>query len=421
MLQKNKLLLPVVVLVAFVILAKLVTSNPPEMKRRGASQIPQLSVDVQTITRKPFTITVTSYGIVKPRTKSVLLPQVSGQIVSISDSFRPGGFFEQGDILLTLDDRDLAAEVKVSQANLFTAQQSLIEEKARAQLAKEDWARLGNGEQVPNLVSREPQLLAAQAKLSSAEANLARSQLALERTKIVAPYSGRILTQEVDVGQVISPNTRLAEMYAVDYVEVRLPIKNKDLQYMQLPENTRGNNIVDNNLPNVNIFSDLTTRRSWQGNIVRTEGALDENSQQLYVVAQINDPYGTPSKGIALKMGQYVSAEIEGNTINDALIIPNKAIYQGSYVYIVDNGVLHRKKITIAWQNENVALIDSGLEQGQKLVLTPLGQVTSGTRVSINGQERKVRGKGRKPNSSNRPQRKKGNKNQQGLANRGDH
>ena len=64
--------------------------------------------------------------------------------------------------------------------------------------------------------------------------------------------------------------------------------------------------------------------------------------------------------------------------------IPNKAIYQGSYVYVVDDNILKRKNISIAWQSEDVAVIKSGLEVDELLVLTPLGQVTSGTIVSIN-------------------------------------
>jgi len=384
MLLKNKIVLPVIVLLGFILVAKLVTSNPPQARRGGPSQVPQLNVDVQTIKSTDFAITVNSYGTVKPRTQSILLPQASGQIVTVSENFRAGGFFEKGEVLLTLDDRDLKAEIKISQANLYNAQQALSEEKARGEQAKQDWQRLGKGEIAPDLVLRKPQLLAAQAKLISAEASLDKAKLALERTQVIAPYTGRILTQEVDVGQVISPNTRLAEIYAVDYVEIRLPIKNKDLSYINLPESNRLQALSSHSLPQVTIYSDLTVRQSWQGKVVRTEGAFDNNSQQLFVVAQIDDPYGNKNlTGLPLKIGQYVSAKIEGKVIKEALIIPNKAIYQGTYVYIIEEGYLQRKYVNIAWQNEDLALISSGIAFDQQLVLTPLGQVTSGTPVNI--------------------------------------
>ena len=388
---KIKKLLPIIVLSSLVFAAYVVTSNPPSAKRGRPSTAPQLSVQVQKLIRADLDITIDSYGTIKPRTQSVLLPQVPGQINSISPKFRAGGFFEKGDILVQLDQRDLLAEVKIAQASLFSAKQSFSEEQARVEQAKQDWQRLGNSEQAPDLVLRKPQLMAAQATVYSAEAGLAKAELALERSNIVAPYTGRILSKSVDVGQVVSVGTELAEIYAIDYVEIRLPLKNKDLPYMVLPESSRYQNENVQQQPAVTIHSDLAARQSWQGKVVRTEGAFDQDSQQLFVVAQIDDPYGKHENGsLPLKIGQYVSAKIAGKVIEKALTIPNKAIYQGSYVYIVDGNVLKRKNIDIAWQSDDVAVVKAGLEPKQLLVLTPLGQVTSGTIVSISSIDGKA-------------------------------
>ena len=381
---KIKKLLPIIVLSALLLAAYVVTSNPPTAKRGQPSSAPQLSVQVQKLTRSDLAIIIDSYGTIQPRTQSKLLPQVSGQIISISAKFRAGGFFEQGDVLVQLDQRDLLAEVKISQASLFSAKQNLSEEQARVEQAKQDWQRLGNSEQAPELVLRKPQLLAAQAAVFSAQASLAKAELALERSDIVAPYTGRILSKSVDVGQVVSVGTELAEIYAVDYVEIRLPLKNKDLPYMVLPESSRFADENAQEQPLVTIHSDLVTRQSWRGKVVRTEGAFDQASQQLFVVAQIDDPYGkNDTDSLPLKIGQYVSAKIVGKVIKDALTVPNRAIYQGSYVYIVEDNILKRKNITISWQNDEVAMIERGLATNQLLVLTPLGQVTSGTIVNI--------------------------------------
>ncbi|MEH6556066.1 biotin/lipoyl-binding protein, partial [Pseudoalteromonas tetraodonis] len=79
-----------------------------------------------------------------------------------------GGFFEKGDVLLQLDDRDLKAEVKSAQANLLNAEQNLLEEQARGRQALTDWQRLGNESEPSILVLRKPQLAAAQAQVLSA-------------------------------------------------------------------------------------------------------------------------------------------------------------------------------------------------------------------------------------------------------------
>jgi hypothetical protein len=123
---------------------------------------------------------------------------------------------------------------------------------------------------------------------------------------------------------------------------------------------------------------------------VRTEGAIDETARQLHVIAQIDDPFGPGSEGRApIKIGQYVTATLEGKIVPAAIVIPNSTIYQGSYVYIVEDDVLSRRDIDIVWQNDAEAIVGAGLEPGNALVSTPLGQVTSGIRVSIVGQEQK--------------------------------
>lgn len=388
--NRKKIYLPILVISIFVILAQIVSSNPPENKRKRASSQPQISVDVETIKQKSFKLMIDSYGKIKPRTQSILFPQVSGQIIDISSKIQAGSFFEKGDVLLTLDDRDLKAEIKISKANLLSAKQQLSEELARVEQAKEDWKRLGKGETAPELVLRKPQLLAMEAKVLSAEASLDKALLALDRSQIVAPYTGRVLTKHVDLGQVVSPNTQLAEIYAVDYVEIRLPLKNKDLPFINLPEQNRYKANSANSLPNVTISSDISQGNQWLGKVVRTEGAFDQASQQLFVVAQIDDPYGSTDQGLPLKIGQYVNAKIEGVMVENAITIPNSAIYQGSYVYIVEQGLLKRKEIETIWQNSNIAIVEQGLVENDLLVLTPLGQVNSGTPVSFNQKDGRI-------------------------------
>ena len=86
-----------------------------------------------------------------------------------------------------------------------------------------------------------------------------------------------------------------------------------------------------------------------------------------------------------LKIGEYVTAKLTGKTLSSVLVIPNNTIYQGSYVYVIEGDVLQRRDIEIAWQNERDAIIEAGLADGESLVTTPLGQVTSGVRVRVSG------------------------------------
>ncbi|MEL6448357.1 MAG: efflux RND transporter periplasmic adaptor subunit [Pseudomonadota bacterium] len=373
-----RILLPLIVLALLFGVA--LSIKPPETASRGNGGPPRLLVEALTISASDYEVVLESYGTVQPRTRSQLVAQVGGQILTISPAFRDGGFFRKGDVLIEIDPRDYVADVRIAEATLLDARQTLADAEARADQARADWERLGNEGEPPPLVAREPQLQAAAARLASADAALTKAKLALERTRVVAPYDGRVLSQDADVGQVVGANAPLGSIYATDSVEVRLPLRNRDLGYIDLPElDARAD------FATVTFASELDDASRWGGTLVRTDGEIDPIARQLHVTARVDDPYGRNENGLPIKIGQYVTAQISGRTIQDAIVIPNQIIYQGAFVYVVDDGVLDRRRIDIAWQNEIESIVTSGLEPGEQVVTTQLGQVTSGTRVTVTG------------------------------------
>lgn len=385
---KSKKLLPFAILGGLVLIAILIRLNPPEAPKRPAFAGPQMIVEAQTIALRDYVVMLESYGTVQPRTRSMLVAQVGGQIVSVNPNVRDGGFFEKGDVLGTIDPRDYEADVRIAAASLMDARQALVEAEARTEQARVDWTRLGNSGDPTELVLRLPQLEAAKARIISAESSLQKTELNLERTKIVAPFAGRILHKLVDVGQVVSSNTQLAEIYATDIVEIRLPLRNRDLPFIDLPEAYRYKETNDAAGVYVEIISQLGGDAVWDAELVRTEGAIDETARQLHVIAMIEDPFGRQiDDRVPLKIGQYVTARLTGKTLPAALVIPNNTIYQGTYVYVVEDGILRRRNIEIVWQNDSEAIITAGLNPGDALVTTALGQVTSGIRVSVVGEQ----------------------------------
>lgn len=375
----KKLILPVVVIAVLVGIGLLILRNPPSSSRGGPPKTRAITVEVMTVAPSAYQINLASYGTIAPRTSSALVAQVGGQILDVSDNLREGGFFARGDVLLAIDPREFEADVQINQAALADAQQLVEEERARANQAARDWKRLGNSSEPTALVLREPQLAAAKARLASAEATLAKSQLDLERTTVRAPYDGRVLQQRADLGQVVAAGASLADIYATDLVEVRLPLRNADLRFFDLPEGAV--NLAQ--MPDVEIYSDLGERTVWYGKVVRTEGAIDPTARQLHVVAQIDNPFSSSDGRRPLKIGEYVTASLSGRQLVDARIVPVQSIYQNSFAYVAEEGLLARRPVDLLWQNETDALVASGLEFGDELVLTPLGQVSSGMPVRI--------------------------------------
>jgi RND family efflux transporter MFP subunit len=390
--SKTRKLVPLGIIGGLLLLAFVIKTNPPEARQRPAFAGPMMVVDVIPVEQQDYQVRLQSYGTVQPRIKSTLIAQVGGQIVSVNPNVRGGGFFEKGDVLASVDPRDYVADVQIAEATLMDARQALAEAEARSNQAREDWERLGNEGEASALVLRVPHLEAAKARIKSAASTLRKAELALERTDIVAPFAGRVLKKYADLGQVVSSNTPLADIYATDSVEIRLPIRNRDLPFIDLPEAYRFEETAEY-VGGASIRSELDGISTWDAQLVRTEGAIDEFARQLHVIAQITDPFSVQHKGqTPIKIGQYVTAELRGKNVSNVLVIPNSAIYQGSYVYVVHDDMLQRRDVEIAWQNDNEAIISAGLEHGDSLVTTVLGQVTSGIRVSIAGAPASRRG-----------------------------
>ncbi|MCW8907311.1 MAG: efflux RND transporter periplasmic adaptor subunit [Sedimenticola sp.] len=382
-------LLPLLFLALFVGVALLISYYKPEAARRDQPPVPMIQVETLELVAREYPVKINSFGRVQPRTEGELVAQVSGQIIEVSPNFRDGGFFDAGETLITIDPRDYRIQVDIAAAELANARVNLEEQQALADQAKKDREILQKRGLASDYALRKPQLAAARSQIDAAMAKLEQARLAVERTRVRAPYAGRILSRSVDRGVVVAANQGLARIYATDRVEIRLPLKNSELPFIDLPEAYRDGSAKEA-LPQVTIINTLGSHaEKWPATLVRTAGAIDEQSQQLYVTAQIDHPYAdSDDQRRPLKIGQFVTAEIEGRTLPQAIVIPNAAIYQGSYVYLYQDRALQRREIEVAWQNSREAVIANGLEAGDELVLTPLGQVSSGTPVSRLGDER---------------------------------
>lgn len=382
----NKLLkwtLPVLVLVVAVAGGRYIISQRPEAPQFQPPQV-RVSIDAIRVTPEDYQVVIRGEGTVEPRTESTLIPQVSGQIVAISPTFREGGFFERGDVLVTLDPRDYELAIASAEAQVAQAESALEQELAQAKVVEGDWRMLGR--EAPELGLRKPQIAAARATLLSAQAQLERARFDLERTRIRAPYEGQVLEKNVDVGQFVSTGTVLARVYATDYVEIRVPLSSRQLEFVDLPERFRGETEQRGTAgPEVVVKAELGRREwRWSGRIVRAEGAIDTRTRQLFVVAQVDDPYVRGADGQPpLRIGQFVEVEIKGRVLENAFVLPRSALRDAVEVLIVDDDSrLQRRAVGIAWTDAAHAVVTDGLAAGEVVNVTPLAVAADGTLVA---------------------------------------
>lgn len=382
--NRSRILWPLVVLaLGASLLGLMMTFKRPVTPEPRQIQLPLVRVRPLSPTNHQFH--VLAQGTVSPRTEIDLVAEVSGRIVRIAPSFDPGGFFKQGEELVVIDPRDYELAVTRARATLAQAETARQRVEAEAEVARDEWKRLGEGEPGP-LLLREPQLAEAKAAVDSAKANLQIAERDLERCRVMAPFEGRVRTKRVDIGQFVNRGTPLARVYAVDYVEVRLPLTLEDLAYVDLPLDAPAGNDPPMG-PAVRLAARVGGRQQvWAGRVVRTEGEVDPRTRMLTVVARVDDPYGRQRdvEGFPLAVGLFVEADIIGRMVKDVYLAPRAALRSGVGLMVVDAANrLRFRDVEVLRREAGYVVFRDGIQPGDRVCVSPLDVATDGMQVRV--------------------------------------
>lgn len=328
------------------------------------------------------TFKIVSQGTALPRTTILLISEVSGKVVSVSDKFNAGKFFQKNDLLLEIDPRDY--ELSLAQARLKVAQADLrlqMEEK-EATVSRKEWKLLNQGEPT-GLQAREPQLAEARAALDAAKATEESAQRNFDRCRICAPFDGMVSKANVRPGQFVSAGIQLGEIFATDVSEVRLPLSTSDLSFINLPKPNEPLNI--DKAPKVILVNKVGEEsQEWIGSIVRSEENVDPINRMVYVVAKVDDPYSLKNNNnTPLRRGTFLKATINGRTAKKIIAIPRTALRGKDRVWIAEDGKLIYRKVKPVYLDENLAIISEGIDSNEQIIVSLLAGVIDGMGIKI--------------------------------------
>ena len=344
-----------------------------------------VSVDVASVVKQDLRIQVQAQGTVTPLKETALLAEVKGRIVEVADRFNVGGFVSRDEVLLRIDPRDYQTSLLRAQAAVESAESSLAQEKGRAEVALQEWKKLPKGsqrsEEARDLYLRKPQLEQAEAQLLAAQADLNTARDNLERTIIKAPYDALIRAKHSDLGKFVSAGKPLADIFSVESAEVRLPIPQSKLAYLELP----GLKGYEQGSP-IDLYTDVSGEvKHWTADLHRTEGIFDERSRVLYTVARIEDPYALkdPTRE-PLRIGTFVNANIEGRELKGLVTLPRYILRAGNFIWVVDESMhLRNRKVSVLRTGGDHIYVNAGLDEGDLVSLTALDSSFAGSKVTI--------------------------------------
>ncbi len=415
-----RIVLPVVVLAISMGVAFFLIKTAPPPKRSPSTPVVPV-VEVLEVAPSDYQVVVNTTGTVKPHIQSDLVAEVAGPVIYISPNFTNGGFIEQGELLVRLDQAEYQYAVANTRAALSGVEARLLELDTTAENLKKSLAieaqqlALAERQMMRHAKLRQQrtisqstldeserefllrqsslqglknslELIPAQRRILQAERKLKQAQLAsarlnLERTRIRAPYTGRVLERRVNVGQSVSKGSVLAAIYAVDYVEVRLPITDRDAAFLTLPEGRAGEPQLA-----VTLSVSIAGRDyRWHGQIMRTEGMVDARTRQRFLIAQVDNPHAPAHDDHPpLLVGQFVEAEIPGRLLQEVFVLPRRVARADDEVLVITaDDRIERRRLDVVWRDRSSIVVRSGLSAGERVSLTSLPYAPQGSRVEI--------------------------------------
>ncbi len=376
----RKVLVPIAILaVSVAATAVMVLSRPPAESTRPPAVVPL--VEVLHVEPQTVSLRVEAQGSVEPRTESELVAEVAGRIVAVSAQLAEGGSFDEGDVLIEVDPRDYQVALEGARAALARARSSLTHATATANRQRSMHEKgIASQARLDEAVHAEAN---AQATVREAKVAVTRAELDLDRTRIRAPFAGRVREKHVDVGRFVNRGVPLARVYSVDFAEVRLPVREADLAHLDLPAGFRPDGEPDSGGPAVELSARVAGRVfTWSGRVVRAEAARDPRTRMLNVVARVDHPFTPSSERPALPIGIFVDALIEGRRVEGVFELPRTALRRGDEVLLVDeNDQLRIRRVGVLRSDRDLAWIESGLESGDRVVVSTLGVASEGMPV----------------------------------------
>ncbi|MDA8786754.1 efflux RND transporter periplasmic adaptor subunit [Porticoccaceae bacterium] len=378
--QKGKVTL--ILLIIGVSLIAALALLKPKAERAPLKPRPPLPVDVLVVNPSAIKMTVNSQGTVAPKREIDLVSQVSGRVVSVADNYANGGFFQTDELLVQIEPADYEFAVTRAKAQEARAKEQVALEQGRSRQAKREWRDLGD-KTANKLFLRQPQLNAAIATLASARADVEKSKLDLARTAISAPFQGRVRQTFVNIGQYVTPGTRIAKVYGTDVVEVRLPLADRQAVLVDLPVNFEDSQAQT--YPQVTLRSLVAgVSHEWQGQVVRTDASIDVQSRMTYAVAEVKNPFKSSANDSRppLSIGLFVEGQIDGKTVEDAFNLPRQAVYKGDQILVLnDKNEIGFQTISVLRSNPN-NVVAVGIEAGTRVVTTRIALAIAGMKVN---------------------------------------
>ena len=428
MLKKSLIIIPIVCgMVLFVWMKN--TKQPPirfESKERVQT------VRVISLEKTPVVPRAIGYGYVEADRTWEAISEVSGKIVYMNENLKKGYFIKKGELLLKIDTtpyglaetrgvaelmnidarlKELVQSRKNTQRLLSIEKKSLVSaaqelERKRelfdkgyisaSDLEKEERIFLTHQTTVNTLqntlalIPSQKKALVAQKK--SGESTVSERRLDVAKTEIYAPFNCRLSVVNIELHQYATAGSVLVKAESIDRAEILIQLTpQKLLNLMPREAGSMALELPDMEMirraigitAKVRLPMDKVNQIEWDGQFSRTSESIDLKTGAITVYIIVDNPYGNIllGKRPPLITNMYVEVELRGKPVPDRFIIPRSSIHGGKIYICTKENRLKIKPVKVEFHMEDIAVLSTGIEQGEILVLSDLVPAVEGMRL----------------------------------------
>ena len=307
-----------------------------------------------------------------------LRPQVGGALTQIG--FKDGDIVQKGDLLFQIDPTPYEIKLSEATAQLETAH-------SRLDLAKQEFFRAdslkktGYGS-IEIADQRAAEQRAAQAAVNNAEASIRDAQFDLDHTRITAPFTGRIGSHQVSIGNLISgsragttPTTLLATLVSTDSIYLNFDMSEAD--YMTFLRNRHEGAAVSDKVQ-VSLADEKTFTH--EGTLDFIDNTLDRSSGTIHARATIRNSDGL------LTPGGFARVRLEVAPPSPTFLLPDVAVLPDQSEHIVmtvgPHNVVTAKHVQVGDLRNGLRVIHSGLDASDRVIVDNIPVVHVGATVA---------------------------------------
>jgi RND family efflux transporter MFP subunit len=317
-----------------------------------------LSVDTQPARKGIYRIQVPAWGFVEPCDRIDLRTEIGGRVARVSGSVFAGGKVSEGALLFSLDAGTYQNALAAAKAVHEQARQAMAIEKGHQAIARAEWQLLAQsqwrGEGNEALALREPQMRVCRAEVQIAAARQAQAALDMARTRVSAPCTGVILSEDLAVGQVLETGDTVLRLACTDRYHITAAFSS---QY-------------DIDVDQPGVAFQIGPKR-YTGVVKAVLPQIDPETRQKQALVAFT--------GEGVVLGAYVGLTLAGSSYEAVVVLSREALRPDSTVWVLDEGdTLAIRKVAVLAIDPLHAVIGGGLQEGERVIVSHIANPLEG-------------------------------------------